>query len=350
MGFLLLSVHIIFAHTYFPAYECGSNDDFVCIEYIGDDTDLLNYKGYINPCESYDPKYDKIKNIQISNYLEAEYDLTVETDGKTESYHGYPYEPCEGFTKNHFTRLTGLYYFKHFRAADAITLEATSCNTEADDSGGFSLQVDDLIGDWACRVSAVSDFSLSRIRAEKNKTTFTHLDENLEKGKFYMIIGDNNYSVMPYGKVNFEAFTSGEASMEFTDEGILFCTDNGFNGFMDLIRYDLAEDDPNSVLTINFSSANDVMLKYDESNDDIYFTIGENFDIPVETGDVNCDGTINAVDASMILAGYANVQVGNVWSYVNESLGDYDNDGAVNAVDASKVLTYYAEVQVQHNQ
>lgn len=133
--------------------------------------------------------------------------------------------------------------------------------------------------------------------------------------------------------------------MELTDEGILIRTDEGFKGFMDLIRYDLPIDDPNSILTINLSSANDVMLKYDETSDEIYFTIGENFDTPVETGDVNCDGTINAIDATLVLSGYANVQLGNIWSYVNETIGDYNKDGAINAIDATQILTYYAKTQ-----
>lgn len=68
-------------------------------------------------------------------------------------------------------------------------------------------------------------------------------------------------------------------------------------------------------------------------------------------GDINNDGTINAVDASMILTYYAEVQTGGSaqrTSGENMSislLGDFNNDGVVNAVDASAVLTYYAEEQ-----
>jgi len=325
---------------YFPAYECGSNDEFVNITYVGNDMDLFNYKGYINPSNSYDSRYENIKRIQIDNFRETEYNLTVSTNDEIEEYHGYPYKGCEGFTENYLTRLTGKYHFEHYREADAVTIETTSTSY---DDGGFGLLISDL-GKWGVNVTNTSK-SLSRLHVEEKKGIFTHLDKDLEKGKFYMIIGNSDYAYMPYHNISIEAFTAGEVSMQLTDQGVLICTDKGFNGFMDLYRSDLSSDDPNQILTINMSSNNNIMLKYDEFNDKIYFTTGENFDNIVKKGDVNCDGDINAVDASLVLAGYANVQAGNVWSYVNEDLGDYNSDGNVDASDASLILEYYANTQ-----
>ena len=63
--------------------------------------------------------------------------------------------------------------------------------------------------------------------------------------------------------------------------------------------------------------------------------------VPVETGDVNCDGYINAVDASYILSDYAYAATGQK-TFLNTTLADYNSDGAVNAVDASFVLSEYA--------
>mgnify|MGYP001635848285 CR=1 FL=1 len=71
----------------------------------------------------------------------------------------------------------------------------------------------------------------------------------------------------------------------------------------------------------------------------------------LDRGDTNNDGTINAVDASLILTYYAEVQTGGSSQRASADemsmslLGDYNNDGVVNAVDASAVLTFYAKEQ-----
>ena len=68
-------------------------------------------------------------------------------------------------------------------------------------------------------------------------------------------------------------------------------------------------------------------------------------------GDLDSDGTVNALDASSILTYYSDSQTGNTDTYTDEDiaditlLGDYDADGAVNALDASLVLKEYAETQ-----
>ena len=68
-------------------------------------------------------------------------------------------------------------------------------------------------------------------------------------------------------------------------------------------------------------------------------------------GDVNSDGAVNAVDASMMLSYYADVQTGGAEKYTGAEtmsmtlFGDYNNDGTVNATDASCVLNVYADSQ-----
>ncbi|WP_303836672.1 leucine-rich repeat protein [Ruminococcus flavefaciens] len=64
----------------------------------------------------------------------------------------------------------------------------------------------------------------------------------------------------------------------------------------------------------------------------------------LSTGDVDNNGAVNAVDASMILAEYALVSTNKApqFNAAQTKAGDIDKNGAVNAVDASMVLTYYA--------
>ena len=57
-----------------------------------------------------------------------------------------------------------------------------------------------------------------------------------------------------------------------------------------------------------------------------------------DCGDVNDDGSVNAVDAALILQ----LSAGIVSSLDNEASGDVNDDGSVNAVDASLILQMVA--------
>ena len=67
-------------------------------------------------------------------------------------------------------------------------------------------------------------------------------------------------------------------------------------------------------------------------------------DPPVVSGDMNGDGIIDGKDASMILAEYVSLSVGNgsVLDSVKLRAADVNGDGLISAVDASDVLSYYA--------
>lgn len=64
----------------------------------------------------------------------------------------------------------------------------------------------------------------------------------------------------------------------------------------------------------------------------------------VITGDVDGNGAVNAVDASIILSEYALTSTGKPSEFdaAQREAGDVDKNGALNAVDASIVLSYYA--------
>ncbi len=70
-----------------------------------------------------------------------------------------------------------------------------------------------------------------------------------------------------------------------------------------------------------------------------------------EIGDVNHDGYVNAVDASLVLIYYADLSTGKEYKYTeaqNENFRIYGDicdigDGCVNALDATAILILYAE-------
>ena len=68
-------------------------------------------------------------------------------------------------------------------------------------------------------------------------------------------------------------------------------------------------------------------------------------------GDVNDDNLINAVDASLVLAHYANTSTSKEGIFdADKSLAaDINKDNMINAVDASAILAYYANISVTND-
>ncbi|HQM00550.1 MAG TPA: dockerin type I domain-containing protein [Ruminococcus flavefaciens] len=71
-------------------------------------------------------------------------------------------------------------------------------------------------------------------------------------------------------------------------------------------------------------------------------------DPAVIIGDVNENGTIDGIDASIIITEYARLSVGEDLSLTGRQFkaADVNSDGVLSAVDASAVLSYYAYVSV----
>ncbi len=70
-----------------------------------------------------------------------------------------------------------------------------------------------------------------------------------------------------------------------------------------------------------------------------------------ELGDVNSNGTIDAVDASTVLTAYALASTNQPdgLTALQRKAADVTADGKVDAVDASTILTYYAQTSVGLN-
>lgn len=82
-------------------------------------------------------------------------------------------------------------------------------------------------------------------------------------------------------------------------------------------------------------------IKYDEETDQ-YLSSGDTLS-GVKLGDFNTDLSVDASDASMILAYYADVSTGKSINLSGkEQLADVNRDAVVDATDASAVLSYYA--------
>ena len=72
----------------------------------------------------------------------------------------------------------------------------------------------------------------------------------------------------------------------------------------------------------------------------------------VNLGDVNTDGSVDALDASMVLSDYAMKATGHesIFNAEQSKAADLNSDGAVDALDASLILSYYAYKATGGNQ
>lgn len=61
-------------------------------------------------------------------------------------------------------------------------------------------------------------------------------------------------------------------------------------------------------------------------------------------GDINHDGYIDSVDASMVLAEYANTSVGKIGTFTETQkyLADIDKDGNITPEDANEIMSIYS--------
>jgi len=82
---------------------------------------------------------------------------------------------------------------------------------------------------------------------------------------------------------------------------------------------------------------------YATDNGFIFISLGSK----AALGDVNCDGSVDASDASAVLTAYALSSIGQDSGLTDEqtALADVSGDGSVDASDASLILSYYAYVQ-----
>lgn len=106
------------------------------------------------------------------------------------------------------------------------------------------------------------------------------------------------------------------------------------------------------------STAEDYANKFDrtfvpiDSGTGLIIDYGEGIDLPViPLGDVNFDGNVNAIDASMVLAYYAEISTGkeDIFSPEQISAANIDGNSRIDAVDASYILAYYAYASTTEN-
>lgn len=348
---------------YFPAYDYTENDAQITM-ITGDET-LLNYKGLLSPSYSSDTNTDDLTEIEIGNYkyvnnksVGSDIEFYITDDNGTRAYTSKGFEPLD-ITKNYFINMIETNKQYTFPAAKntkyKLKINETSDAPEADSVEADLFQITENCFRYCYSIGfdknteiEFGEHYMSRYVPNYSSISFHLLSEDTpyknDEFYMYMVLGNN----------------IGTIAMHDRNDGILLTTDQKFDAFVSfegLIKNDdssieafkKSADQHSTYCTL--SSVNNIMLRYNESDDRIAIFIDNNnddvYDKELEKGDANCDGIVDGKDASMILSAYATQSVNNnPFCDVNVHYCDWDENGIIDARDATAVLTYYAKNSV----
>ena len=315
-----------------PAYDISNdNDSSLAFAVIDDDT-ILNYKGYINPCKKTNTDCSKLKHfisdsgddIKIYSVSEngSETLLPEAIFGDTSGQHLFFYSDKVRVAVQNRKKSCDLRYINLNRWIDLICFgneQNINCNVNFSDN---DLNI----------INNNSEALPVMFQIRMNNGTFDF------EPVFWWAV---------YNRI------ANDLTVEICGEGMLFKS----SGLIDatVCPYYYTLDENGNYLSVTMSvdpdnrphylySDNNVLVKADENHNISYFIDGNNddvYDTLVKTGDINCDGFIDAVDASKVLAIYAELSTSES-NPIRYSLGDMNGDGFVDAVDASAILAKYA--------
>ncbi|MDE6784363.1 MAG: hypothetical protein K2J26_03200 [Ruminococcus sp.] len=286
-----------------------------------DDENFMNFGGAINPADSYETDVSDINRIDIVSKNDYSLDV-IRNNG--EKYDGIA--SCDKVLSD------GKVYFcdgKDFKAQ----------NTENAES--FIINFTDI------NHAIKSKFNGAVHDIFKNETEFGFDTSAATEYDVTLVLEEGSYDFTPHYRFDFSGVTDSDFKAVQTDRGIILSSTDRVkckiktsdvnrdgNGLVTSAEENVQED--------AVSTFENVLLTFDESGSLKYYT-GENYDTEVQKGDVNCDGFIDAVDATLVLESYAANSTDKP-AYIGKTLGDYNGDGMVDAVDASLILAKYAEL------
>jgi len=306
--------------VFVPAYfmdDCG--EDFKI--YTLDDYDFMNYNGIINPTDSYETDISSLNSVEIKS--DGEYSITAERADGSE----YDAKSSCGKTFNRNKKVTYLCDGEHFtvqNTGNATEFTADFLDTKQLYSSSFNGTVNNVF-------KSENEFGFN---------TFAETTYDIT-----LAFEEGCYNFAPHYRYDFSGTTDDDFKAVQTDKGIIV---SGKNGVKCSLKTSDVKRDENGLLISaddnihneNIFTSDSVMISFDDNN--LKFFIGENYDKEVQKGDVNCDGSIDASDASFVLATYAALSTGKE-AFINNNLADYNNDGTINSSDASDILAKYAE-------
>lgn len=336
--------------SYIPSYQKDTDNELSFV--VIDDDTLLNYKGSINPSETINTDISDIKHVTYNRGERSKLYMVSEDGSKTlfekstfgdwDTYPNCVKADSVHIELDHFWEQS----YANFRYINTDRWIDIELQDGLVDNENYNADID------------ISD----------NNVYIKCKEDNIKKLAIQIRMNDDTYSYKPFYCWSIDVYDlNDDINVEIQDNGILLKSNNHIKANLTPTAYTL---DENGQLefsytdnTMNTAYLTDVgSTKYKsaelETDNDVFITIenqeltyyidknGDNvYDDKVEKGDVNCDGFIDASDASLILKKYAANSTNSSEYYgVGEALSDYNNDGLCDASDASLILEKYAEL------
>ena len=189
-----------------------------------------------------------------------------------------------------------------------------------------------------------NDNTLKFTRIDSTGITYRKPEDPL---KFSLYIQTKDSTIEHYIKGE----TMGESEFTKTDGGIIF---SGGKAMFNTYQYneESIENPKEYVKTLSrvtLNSAGKVFIQIgDDYNIKLFSDLDNDgtFEHEIQKGDLNCDGIIDSVDASMVLEAYSDMstnEMGDKTIYADTAYADMNSDGMIDAVDASSLLEMYAQ-------
>lgn len=330
--------------SYIPAYDLsGSSDSTLCFASI-DDESVINRRGRINPSASVNEEAASIKRFMNDKPSDSTTLYSVSADGTMNELPQTQFID-EIMMKNWFVK------------ADSIHVELKK---ELNDINLRYIDIDRWI-DFEFQghesgekgYNCDMDFSDDKLSIINNGSDRIHTD-------FQIRMNNGTFGFEPYFWWSFFGIIDKGFSAEAVDDGMLLQGDG--NTELTILTGSYTLNENGVVLTANmtddpkergkyFCSSNQVLMKANEDKS-IWYYLDDNgdgkYDVPVKRGDINCDGRIDATDASKVLSIYSMLSTTSAAPegavQYDYSVGDINSDNKLDAVDASCILVEYSKL------
>jgi len=315
--FVNSETHNVFVPAYFLD-DCGENFKI----YTLDDYDFMNYKGIINPSDSYETDVSSLNSVEVKSA--GEYNINA-TRANGSEYDAK--ENCEKiFRKNK----------KEIYLCDGEQFNVQNISNTNEFTADFM--------DTKQVYCSSFNGAVNNVFKSEDEFGFDTLGETAYN--VTLAFEESCYSFAPHYRYEFSGVTDSDFKTVQNDRGIIVGGTHGVQ--CSLKTSDVSRDENGFLISAednvhneNIFALHNVMIAFDDNKPKFY--IGENYDKEVQKGDVNCDGFIDASDASYILQAYSALSAGKTM-YLNKSLADWNDDEIIDASDASAVLAKYAEI------
>lgn len=311
--------------AYIPFYEITTDDDMSL--FITDDDNLMNYKGILSPAEAPDTDVSAITRIELDG------------SGFTAEAHrsdGTSYDPISTGNISFRTDHGRAYYCDGDSFDVRYSGESSSSVCFTDTSAAYTITADK-------KFSAASKDS-SGITVSGNGTEY----------KISAVFSEDSCKFAPHCRYSLSGSADGSISFSRTDNGVIIGGENGAK--CRLQTFDAIYDKDTQLPELSENSrkfdiycSGSVRAAFDDDNALRLFIDKDNngtYSFPVDKGDVNCSGIIDASDATAVLMSYSAVSVGGE-QFIDLSLGDMDGNGSLDAADATDILTIYADMSTK---